>query len=328
MNYSVFPSRRDKFDRLFPLLKGATSAAGPMIAADHLARLLDRPLIEVCKSGRLIAEGLLKARKLYHSDFIIVFADVSVESEAMGVTLEYFHGRNPQPVEHLLWNELKQVDMASRGRLPELFRAAEICCEKLGGDFPIFVSMKDPFSLAAMMLGTESFLEKLVLDPGSVEEVLEICCSNQQQLIVNVISEGYIPFVGAPIASGGLIGEINFRRFALPYLDSLFAEAEKKGFLRCLHICGEIGMLTAELADLKLDLLSFEDWHDEMWPHLPQTIPMGFVPTDLFRNGPAESVSEATSTCRRSLPEPYVLSTGCDLPANANPDLVQVMMAN
>ncbi|TKJ39139.1 hypothetical protein CEE37_12020 [candidate division LCP-89 bacterium B3_LCP] len=326
MNYSASPSKRETFDRLFPLLKGATSAAAPMIAADHLAHILKLPLIEVCRNGKLLAEGFLKARQLYDSDFIIVFADVSVESEAMGIKLEYFHNRNPQPVKHLAWNELEQVDMVSRGRLPQLLRAAEICREESDAGFPIFFSMKDPFSLAAMALGTETFLEKLLLDPDRITEALEICCSNQQQLIAAVISEGFIPFVGAPIASGGLIGAENFRRFALPYLERLFTEVDRKKSFRCLHVCGEIGMLTTELADLKLHLLSFEDWHPEMWNHLANTIPMGFVPTNLFRAGSAETVREATLSCRRILPEPYVLSTGCDLPANAKPELVQAMM--
>jgi MtaA/CmuA family methyltransferase len=299
-----------------------------MIAADHLAHLLDEPLSEVCHSGELLAEGLLKAQQLYGSDFIIVFADVSVEVEAMGVKLEYLPDRNPQPVKQLTWEEIGRVDMTVEGRLPELFHAAEICRQARGGDFTIFFSMKDPFSLAAMTLGTEAFLEKLLLDPDAVERVLEICCRNQQQLMSAVLKAGFIPFVGAPIASGGLIGKRNFRRFALPYLQRLFDMATENGSFGCLHICGEIAMLGSELADLKLDLLSFEDWKEDMWEDLPETIPMGFIPTDLFVRGSAESVREAARTSRGAMLQPYVLSTGCDLPANADPKLVQAMMSH
>ena len=324
--------RRETFDRLFPALKGELSASGPMIAADHLAFLLNEPpvralrLDQVCRSGELLAEGLQKAQRLYQSDFIIVFSDVSVEAEALGVKLEYLPGRNPQPVRHLPWEEVRVVDMASRGRLPELFGAARTCRERFGGDSPIFFSMKDPFSLAAMAVGTEPFLEKLVLEPEVALGLLEICRENQLGLIKVILSEGFIPFIGAPIASGGLIGAKNFERFALPYLRPLFDLAEETGSFRCLHICGEIGMLAKELASLNLDLLSFEDWHAEMWPLMPNTISMGFVPTDLFQHGDTKLMREAVSHCKSVMPAPFVLSTGCDLPAKAKPELVQTMM--
>ena len=297
-----------------------------MIAADHLASLLNEPLDQVCRSGELLADGLIKAQRLYRSDFIIVFSDVSVEAEAMGVKLEYLPGRNPQPFKHPSWEEIKFTDMEAQGRLPELLCAAGICREQLGGDFPIFFSMKDPFSLAAMVVGTEPFLEKLVLEPEAAFGLLEICCQNQLGLIETILSEGYIPFVGAPIASGGLIGARNFERFALPYLLSLFELAKKMGSFRCLHICGEIGMLAKELASLNLDLLSYEDWQAEMWPLMSDTISMGFVPTDLFQYGDKKSMRDAANRCRSVMPVPYVLSTGCDLPAKAKPELVQRMM--
>lgn len=318
--------RREGFNRLFPLLEGENAARGPMIAADHLAFLMDQPLNQVCRNGELLGEGLLRAQRLYRSDLIIVFADVSVEAEAMGVKLEYMPDRNPQAVQHLLPDAVKIHDMASRGRIPELFQAARKCRDNLGDDFPIFFSMKDPFSLAALVLGTEPFMEKLLLEPNLASDALEICRENQLGLIDAVISAGFIPFVGAPMASGGLIGAGNFRRFAAPYMSPLFDRAEDMGSFRCLHICGQIEMLGQELAALNLDLLSFEDWHPDMWAMMPRTVPMGFVPTNLFQRGTRESVRQMARECRTEMPEPQVLSTGCDLPARAKPELVQAMM--
>jgi uroporphyrinogen-III decarboxylase len=299
-----------------------------MIAADHLAVLLGEPLGDVCRSGQLLVEGLLKAQKLYHTDFIIVFSDVSVEPEAMGVKLEYFPQRNPQPVIHLKVDEVREVDMPSRGRIPELFEAARICRSAFGNDFPIFFSIKDPFSLAAMVVGTEAFLEKLITEPKVAYRLLEICARNQENLIAAITAEGYVPFIGAPIASGGLIGAVYFKRFASPYLVRLLDRAGNAGSFRCLHICGEISMLTDELADLKLDVLSFEDWHAPMWDKITGTIPMGYVPTELFLARFADRLKLAVQECRDVLPKPYILSSGCDLPAKADPQLVKIMMTD
>ena len=85
-------------------------------------------------------------------------------------------------------------------------------------------------------------------------------------------------------------------------------------------------MLAKELASLNLDLLSYEDWQAEMWPLMSDTISMGFVPTDLFQYGDEKSMRDAANRCRSVMPVPYVLSTGCDLPAKAKPELVQRMM--
>lgn len=297
-----------------------------MIAADHLAYLLNQPLADVCRSGQLLAEGLIQAHRRYHSDFIIVFSDVSVEPEAVGVPLEYSPNRNPQPIKPFPSSEVQIKDITSRGRIPDLFLAARICRDQLNSDIPIFFSMKDPFSLAAMTIGTESFLEKVITDVETVVKLLDICTEIQLGFIRKIISEGFIPFIGAPIASGGLIGQRYFHQFAAPFLLRLLNEARKLGSFRCLHICGEIGTLSGELASLQLDILSFEDWHPSMWEQMPGTIPMGYINTDLFVHGSENRVRQDALECLRTMPKPCILSTGCDLPASADPKMVSAMM--
>ncbi len=318
--------RTAKFHRMFPLLVEATHARGPMIAADHLANLLDRPLDQVCKDGRLLAEGLLTAHQLYKSDLLIVFSDVMVEAEACGVKLEYSTQRNPHPVSQLEPNAVRQIDLTSAGRIPAMLQAARICRKSLDEKFPIFFSMKDPFSLAALVIGVERFFTALLEAPKLVHQLMNICCKSQLSLIDAVCSEGYIPFIGAPISSGGLIGTDWFGRFAQPYIKLILDRIHEHNTLCCMHICGEVSPLANLLPSLNLDMLSFEEWHAPMWEQMPNTIPMGYVPTDLFVHGTTDSVREATLKCLNSLPQPSILSTACDLPANASPDLVKCCM--
>ena len=94
--------KRVKFDKIFPMHEGADYVKGPMIAADHLSFLMGKRIDEMCRSGDLLSEGLLKAQKLYQSDFVVIFSDVSVEVEAMGVELEYFRDNNPHPLRLLM----------------------------------------------------------------------------------------------------------------------------------------------------------------------------------------------------------------------------------
>lgn len=321
-----YPLKDKVFHRMFPRLQDRGYARGPMIAADHLSFLLRRPLDEVCRDGRLLAEGLLYARRLYGSDLVIVFSDISLEAEALGVKLKYSPDRNPHIIEQLLPGDVKVIDMPTGGSIPELFNAAAICRKELDIGIPVFFSMKDPFSLAALAIGTEAFLIALLEEPQMAMDLLEVCVENQLRLIDAVCSEGYIPLVGSPIASGSVIGPIWFHRFAEPAINRVLNRAEEADSFRCMHICGEVSVLIDQIYSLKLDLLSFEEWHAPMWELLQDTIPMGYLSTNLFVNGDEETIERATRECMVNMPEPFILSSGCDIPANSNPELVRRMM--
>ncbi|MBT7789008.1 MAG: DUF4445 domain-containing protein [Calditrichaeota bacterium] len=318
--------RLQTFNRLFPLVESGKVAAGPMTAADHLAFLLDRPINEVNGNGELIAEGLLKSKEIYNPDFLIVFADISVDAEAMGAEFNFPATSNPNPKRNLDSEQVSTVDMAVSGRIPELFKAAEIVRRETSDGFPIFFSIKDPFSLAAVLIGTDRFLISLQENPESARRLLEKCCLSQIGLVKTICERGFIPLVGAPIASGSLIGPGWFEKFVEPYLSRLFDVISEQNSFRCIHICGEVASLTPSITRLKPDLLSIEEWDTEMWKHLPDTIPMGYVSTFLFNSQDTERVEKATIECLENLPKPCIISTACDLPPKANPVLVKNMM--
>ncbi len=318
--------RDSTFRAIFPLLKDKPYAKAPMIAADHLAFILNKQISEVCCDGNLLGKGLLEAAKLYDSDFIIVFADTSVEAEAMGAGIKYCPQLNPHIERNLDFDEVQEVNIVEIGRIPQLFKAANICRAEKGAQFPIFLSCKDPFSLAALVTGPERFLVNLLEQPEKMEPVLKTCTSNQVGLVRSIVQHGFIPLIGAPISSGSLIGPIWFEKYAKPALTVVLNEIGRLSSFKCLHICGEISSLTDNLPSLNLNVLSFEQWCDALWKKLPGTIPMGYVPTHLFTTGKKADVQIATRECHANLPKPCMLSTACDLPANANIENVKTMM--
>jgi uroporphyrinogen-III decarboxylase len=106
----------------------------------------------------------------------------------------------------------------------------------------------------------------------------------------------------------------------------IFAEAKNRGSFSCLHLCGKISDLSSSLASLELDLLSFEEWHAPMWCAMPKTIPMGYVSTESFLWGNKEKLCEEVNRCLKEMPRPCILSSGCDIPAKADPELVKTML--
>jgi uroporphyrinogen decarboxylase len=318
---------KDKvFKRLFPLLKDVNQARAPMIAGDHLAFLLDKPICDVVRDGSLLADGIKRAYDMYKPDMVIVFADIAVEAEALGVTLEFSANRNPHPIKLPDLKNVKVIDLSSAGRVPELLKAARLCRNTLGADYPIFYSMKDPFSLAALVMGSEEFLSALLEEPERIQPLLEICTENIINLIETVCKEDFFPLIGAPIASGSLIGPRWFDKFVEPVLKRVFDVVRSHGFPACMHICGEVSPFVDQLPRLNLDLLSVEEWVPELWDKMPDTIPMGYVPTELFVKGSKEAIESAVNKCLKTMPEPFLLSTACDLPANGNPELVKHFM--
>lgn len=318
--------RRRIFDRLFPTLQSMNFAVGPMTAADHLARLTGMDLAIINRDGAALAKGLTKAYELYQPDFLIAFIDVYVEPEAMGVELQYFPNINPNPLSHPAADFIKPYQPETAGRIPALLKAAEICRSELRDSCTIFVSMKDPFSLAAMTIGNGDFLTELVLNPQKSLRTLEICAESQLRLLDLIITKGFIPFIGAPLASGSLIGPEHFMNFAFRPLKTLFNRCREREVPACLHICGEIGSLIEPLSKLQPDMLSIEDFPNGLADGLPQTVFMGYIDTGLFLRGNDESMRIAVSECCNTMPEPFILSSGCDIPAKVKPELVQSFM--
>ncbi len=297
-----------------------------MIAGDHLAYLADRSISDVVRNGELLAEGVIHAKKLYNPDMVIIFADIAVEAEALGVELEFSVNRNPHPVKLPDLSSVKVIDLPSAGRIPELLKAARLCRKAFGDDYPIFYSMKDPFSLAALIMGSEVFLIALLEDPDTALSLINTCVENIIKLAEKACQEGFIPLVGTPIASGSLIGPKWFDRFVESALLAVFDRISELHLPRCMHICGEVSPLVDQLPRLDLDLLSIEEWCPDLWAKMPDTIPMGYVPTELFVKSAQETMITAVRSCLATMPEPLILSTACDLPANADPELVKCFM--
>ena len=298
-----------------------------MIAADHLAFLMNLPLSEICRSGELLAMGMLKAVEQYEPDFIIVFSDVYLEAEALGVELNYPNGHNPHPLKHLNLSQITYKNIANCGRMPELFHTANRLKCELGDEITVFFSLKDPFSLAALATGIDRFLALLVTDPEAVHSVLKLVTLIQTELIDAIIEKGYIPFIGAPMASGGMIGDKHFRKFAEPYIAKLFDSIRICALPCCLHICGEVNLLLDRISVLKPDVFSIEDETAiKDWYKLPDTIPMGYMPTELLMKRSKDDILQSAQSCIDNMTRPCIFSTGCDLPAKSNPDMVKIMM--
>jgi len=119
--------------------------AVPLIVGDHAACISGLSLKEICKSGKKLAYALEQAFLIYNHDLVIVFSDVTVEAEAMGVVLNFPEHDHPHIIEYPEIVKIQPKNPLKDGRMPEILYAAECCIKSIGDEVQICVAVKDPF---------------------------------------------------------------------------------------------------------------------------------------------------------------------------------------
>ena len=292
----------------------------PLIAADHAAFLQNKSLRSILHSADKLADALIGAQRRYEGDFMIVFAEVYVESEAMGCHLEFPEDAPPHIVKTCEPERLKGTIPQRDGRLPVMLAAAKRVIAELGEAHPVFVSIKDPFSAAVLACGAEGLFEMLISKPAVARRAIEISHLNQLRYLEALLEMGANVILGAPMASGGILGEKHFKAFALESIVELLSHVRSAGRLAGLHICGDSDPILAELSRIPAHFVSVESFSKDRWKALvsdgqPHPAVMGYFPTDLLYRGSVEQIEAEVQWEIASLHGvPHILATACDVP--------------
>ena len=304
----------------------------PLIAADHAAFLQNKNLRSVLHSADELADALIGAQRRYDGDFMIVFADVYVEAEAMGCILQFPEDAPPH-IEKTCSSESLRATIPQRdGRLPMMLAAAKRVMAELGDAIPVFASIKDPFSVAALACGAEEFFELLISQPALARRAIEISHQNQLRYLQALLEMGANVILGAPMASGGILGEKHFKAFALESIVELLGHIRSAGRLAGLHMCGDSEPILAELSRIPAHFVSIESFNVDRWKELvsdgqPHPALMGYFPTDLLHRGSIEQIEAEVQREIASLwGFPHILATACDVPQHCPEVQVQTFV--
>jgi uroporphyrinogen decarboxylase len=317
-------------ERLFELFRETPEPlVFPMVVADHAAKLARRKLSKVVTSGELLAKVLLKAHRTYDSDAILVFADTTVEAEALGCEVKIPDNDSPRLVSSPGMNKLPaQPELNLKSRLPVVLDATRTIVGEVGREVPIFTSLKGPFSLASFLVGTEEFLTRLRSEPASCRKVLRYAVRHQQYFADAIVAAGGIPFIGEPLASGDIISRRDFEDFALPFLQQLIAYVGDAARPVGLHICGDTSDRIVLMRDTGADILSLDnvDLAQARRKAGNDAVLMGNVPTDVILQGTQEQVRQSAEACLKDGGKRMILSSACDIPRDAPVDNVKVIV--
>ncbi len=110
--------------------------------------------LEMCKNPELAGEVTLLPIKKFNLDAAIVFSDILIPLEPMGIELEFTKGEGP--VIHHPIREAKQIErlriIEPEEDIPFLLKTIQIVREELEGKVPIIGFSGAPFTLASYLI--------------------------------------------------------------------------------------------------------------------------------------------------------------------------------
>lgn len=224
--------------------------------------------LEICKTPEMAAEVSLQPYRVVGVDAIIVFSDILIVAEAMGMPLDVPDSgpvlsnpvRNQAAVA-----ALREFDPARETKF--VVDAIRAICAEAGPDVPVIGFAAAPWTLACYMIEG-----KTRGDISRAKAMLREQPALTRQLL-GKIADVTISYLRAQIAAGACViqlfdtwaGELTteeYRTFELPATRSIFEALKREGVPRILFAKGSARHLDA-MADSGADVLSV-DWNTDL----------------------------------------------------------------
>lgn len=228
--------------------------------------------LELCKNPELAAQAAVMAREKIKADAAILFSDILLIVEPLGLELEY--SREDGPVISGEVRTLAQIEklheLNPHESLPFVFEAVRQTRAALNPNIPLIGFSGAPFTLASYMIeggGSKTFLETKRLmysDPGVWRALME------------KIARGLVKYLNGQIEAGadcvqvfdswaGCLGPEDYRKFALPYTKQVI-DGLKKG-VPVIHFGTGTGTFLKEIREAGGDVIGvdFRIKLDEAW---------------------------------------------------------------
>jgi uroporphyrinogen decarboxylase len=231
--------------------------------------------LEMCKNPELAAEVTLLPVQRLRVDAAIIFSDILLPLEPMGIELEF--AKHEGPVIHHPIREVNQID-ALRIIEPEedlsfLMKAIRIVCRELEGKIPLIGFSGAPFTLASYIIeGGHS--KNYILTKGLMYQN-----HSAWDGLMSKISEVLIRYLNAQIRSGvqalqlfdswvGCLGPKDYEEYVLPYSKKVIDGVDKT--VPLIHFATSSSTLLERMKQAGGDVIGV-DWRvdlGEAWKRL------------------------------------------------------------
>ncbi len=200
-----------------------------------------------------------------------------------------------------------------------------------GGRKYLLGDIAAPFTMAAVMVGTQDFIMLMLDEPDLVKKLIEFTTHVSAEVFRLLHENGCdIAFPADPVASGNLISQEMYEEWAFPAIKNLKKMLpEYKYFFA--HICGASGERVCTLRDIGIQAFSCDyavDLNDALNRAGGKMAIFGNInPAGVLLNGGAEEVyAEAVERIKTAAGRPHILATGCDMVATTPLENIKALL--
>lgn len=235
--------------------------------------------LELCKTPALAAEVTVTAAERLGVDAAIIFADILLIVEPMGMDLDFTRGEGPS-----IHNPLRSGadsahlrELEDVGELEYVFEAIRQTRRALPNDLPLIGFSGAPFTIASYMIeggGSRNFLHT---------KSLMYRDSGAWHAIMSLISRALVKYLNAQIASGaqavqlfdswvGCLSPDDYRAYVLPHTQSVIRNI--KPGIPVIHFGTGTAALLKLMREAGGDVIGL-DWRvrlDEAWQSLGEDV--------------------------------------------------------
>jgi uroporphyrinogen decarboxylase len=192
--------------------------------------------ITMCKTPELAAEVTIQPVDLIGVDAAIIFSDILVIPEAMGMKLEMIESKGPKlynpirSVDHV--NELKTIDPYKE--LKYVLDAVSLTKRQLNGRVPLIGFAGSPWTLMTYMVeggGSKNFSEikKFIYNqPDAAHKLLDLLADIVASYLSAKIESG-ANAVQIFDTWGGILSPDDFAQFSLQYITKVISKIKRSG---------------------------------------------------------------------------------------------------
>lgn len=282
---------------------------------------------EYLTDPKKFAKAVIASYERFRGDVVTMMADLVMETEACGSTVEMPENDLAYVTKHILDDKkkllkMKVPDPLKDARLPYyiegLSRARLHITDAAAGSV-----ICGPWQIAVNLRGAEQIILDTFDDPDFVHDLMKFTTEFAQRFGMAINTEARVGLSYSEAAcSLNLISPDIYRTFVLPYHQQLVNYFSEKRTGITLHICGYIDPIMEDLVGTGISALSIDCYSSLrklMKVSKRKLVIIGNVDILLFKDGTKKQIGEATKWCIDTA-APYsafVLSSACEIPPTA-----------
>ena len=288
-------------------------------------QLLGIPVSELISSCEMQVKGMKAIVDRCNVGASLNMMDLSVEAECFGAAVRVSENEVPT-VEKGIIDSISDaediiVPSVDGARCPLYINAVRQAKEEIK-DVPVFCGVIGPYSLAGRLFDMTELMMECFDSPDEVGILLEKVTEFLIDYVKAFKDAGADGVIMAEPAAG-LLSPTLAEEFSMPYVKKIIDAVSDDEFVFCYHNCGGSVIACAEsIANIGADIYHFGNAIklSDIIEKMPcDSVVMGNVDPVLLRDSTPEGVSAAVdavfSDCSGF--DNFMLSTGCDVPAEA-----------